>query len=1045
MVHLAANMKVRYKAEPSVVGWVIHISGENARVFIEGSDKLVPLVELEPATVYDELTPDQFKVALTRRRLEHPVTDQFLSYKASKTKLMYHQFLPVKKLLESPDQRLLIADEVGTGKTIEAGLIWSELESRAANGLENVWIICPKTLVGKWHDEMLQRFGFQLEVMSSEGLRQALVSLERDGVLPPRFAKSVVNLELIRLERNAERFEASAVAWDLAIFDEAHHLRNTDTLSNSLAELICEHSKAAVFLTATPLQTGLQDIVNLMTTLGVDVAEDPRSLEEQMRWDMMLNDWIRLVRHQPPEWKEEAHRSLVILEAEGGKTRPGWGEFRKLVESADLTDRGQRALAVNSARDLQVLSPYMTRTLRSDVDENRPTREAITRVVEFSREEESFYREVYKICLARALRKGIPPGFVTQMPERRTASCVPAVASEILSRTPEDEEEEDRSGFTREEINILEPFAKAALEAPDQKLEALYEVLERVFEELEADRVMIFSTFRGTLRYLKRKLTEKGYSLELMYGPTPPRDDDCRHGEKSRDRIASEFRQGKFKVLLASEVAGEGLDFEHCHVVINYDLPWNPMRVEQRIGRCDRFGQTSDKVYIGNLASVGTIEERILSRLYERLKIFERALGDLEVILGEAIASFERDVFQPGLTEQQREDLLEKIAETIENNERNREEITQSSVISLQGRQLIDSDQDEIKEAETRFLSTEELARFVHATIEEHLPNSIRVSAIAGEFDIIRNEELRTALQGLLTAYPATHYARTEIARFLNRIRQQRATRVSFVEEGESVELVHVRHPLLLLARHLARTASSDLPWCSGVANAEMISAPTVLVWALGTMEGYTNRVELLCSAVDFSTKTVNPVSVQQAQELLRVMSAPVDEQPPGDIDIESLIAQAEEALVSQFKGTAEVFAARDGLLTDKARQAVRSHAQRQISRNERQLSRENLNSNLRNMYIGWNRRLLAETEAKLAEIDRKSGIRSSLEVMGAALIYPEPHANGMIASTAVNRRDEPKAPFGRDRGRLLILGDIVSPIDVDWDAESNPDRVLDT
>ena len=1043
MTSLEANMKVRYKAAPTVAGWVISIRGENARVFIDGSDKLVPLAELEPAAAFTELTPDQFKVALTRRRLEHPVTDQFLSYKASKTKLLYHQFLPVKKLLESPDQRLLIADEVGTGKTIEAGLIWSELESRAASGLENVWVICPKALVGKWRDEMLQRFGFQLEALSSEGLQQALVSLERDGVLPPRFAKSVVNLELIRLERNAERFAASTVAWDLTIFDEAHHLRNTDTLSNSLAELICERSKAAVFLTATPLQTGLQDIVNLMATLGVDVAEDPGLLEEQMRWDMMLNDWIRLVRHQPPDWKEEARRSLVNLGAQGGRTRPGWVEFRRLVESADLNDRGQRTLAVNSARDLQVLSPYMTRTLRSDVDENRPTREAITRVVQFSSEEEALYREVYKICLARALRQGIPPGFVTQMPERRTASCVPAVASELLWQASEDEEEENGSAFTQEELKILEPFAKAALESPDRKLEALYEVLEHVFGELEADRVMIFSTFRGTLRYLEQKLGEKGYSLELMYGPTPARDEDCRQGEKSRDRIGSEFRQGKFKVLLASEVAGEGLDFEHCHVVINYDLPWNPMRVEQRIGRCDRFGQTSPKVYIGNLASVGTIEERILSRLYERLKIFERALGDLEVILGEEMASFERDVFQRGLTDQQQEEHLERITQTIENNEINREAITQSSVISLQGRQLIDSDQDEIKEAETRFLSTDELAEFVHATIEEHLQNSMRMSATSGEFDIVRNEELRTALQGLLASYPATHYARTEIARFHNRIRQQRTTRVSFVGEGDGVEFVHVRHPLLLLARHLAGATSSDIPWCSGVVNAETVSDPTILVWALGTLEGYTNRVELLCSAVDISTRTVNPVSVERAQELSRVMSTPVDGQSPGGIDIEELIAQAEEILLSQFKGIADVFAARDGLLTDKARQAVHSHAQRQISRNERHLSRENLNSNLRNLYVGWNRRVLAETEAKLAEIDRKSGIRSSLEVIGAALIRPETHNNGTTSSTAIDDREEPKAPFGRDRDKILILGDIVSPIDVDWDAESNPDRVL--
>ena len=203
---ICSDTKVRYKADPATAGWVIDISGESARVFIDGSTKLVPLAELEPAPGLTEMSPDELRIALTRQRLEHPLTDQLLSYKASKTKLFYHQFLPVKKMLESPDQRLLIADEVGTGKTIEAGLIWAELESRAVHGLENVWVVCPKSLVGKWQDEMLQRFDFRLETaVRLEGLRQALVLLERDGVLPPRFAKSVVNLELIRAEEHMAR------------------------------------------------------------------------------------------------------------------------------------------------------------------------------------------------------------------------------------------------------------------------------------------------------------------------------------------------------------------------------------------------------------------------------------------------------------------------------------------------------------------------------------------------------------------------------------------------------------------------------------------------------------------------------------------------------------------------------------------------------------------------------------------------------------------------------------------------------------------------
>ena len=122
VANLGAEMRVRYRADPSTIGWVIAIDGEHARVFIDGSDKLVPLAELEPVPGLTEMSPRDLRNYLTWRRLEHPLTDQLFSYKASRTDLYYHQFLPVKKILESPDHRLLIADEVGTGKTIEDGL-----------------------------------------------------------------------------------------------------------------------------------------------------------------------------------------------------------------------------------------------------------------------------------------------------------------------------------------------------------------------------------------------------------------------------------------------------------------------------------------------------------------------------------------------------------------------------------------------------------------------------------------------------------------------------------------------------------------------------------------------------------------------------------------------------------------------------------------------------------------------------------------------------------------------------------------------------------
>ena len=985
MNELRTDIKVRYKADPSTVGWVIDISGDNARVFINGATKLVPLAELEPVPGLMEMSPEEFRTALTQRRLEHPLTDQLLSYRASKTNLYYHQFLPVKKMLESPDQRLLVADEVGTGKTIEAGLIWSELESRAVHGLENVWVVCPKSLVGKWQEEMLQRFDLRLEAISPDGLRQALVLLERDGVLPNRFAKSVVNLELIRAEEHLQRLDETPIAWDLVIFDEAHHLRNTGTLSHTLATLMCERSKAALFLTATPLQTSLSDIVHLMEALGVDVAEDPGLLEEHMRWDMELNDWVRLVRRQPPGWQGEAEKVLAGLE-KGGHGRPGWSVFRRLVAESDLLDRGQRTVAVSAARDLQVLSPYMTRTLRSDVDENRPVREAITRTVEFSPEEKSFYEKIYEVCLDRAKEIGAPPGFVTQMPERRTASCVPSVASEILRYASEDEDEEQKASFSPSEVKALEPFARAALGSKDRKLEALLEILKHAFVDLSTDRVMIFSTFRGTLHYLAKALEEQGYSYELMYGPTPARDEDCRRGEKSRDRIAAEFRRGNFQLLLASEVAGEGLDFEHCHFLINYDLPWNPMRIEQRIGRCDRLGQRSDKVHVGNLASLGTIEQRILSRLYTRLHIFEHALGDIEVILGEEIASFERDLFTSNLSPQQQEERLERISQAIENREQQRESVTQSGVISYQGRQLIESDQEEIKEAESRFLSPEEVGEFIHTSLSHNIPGSMNRIA-ADCFEVSGTGQIRDALQGLLTAYPPTHYARTDIARFRKRLDEEKRIRVSFSETGDNIEFVHARHPLVLLGRHLARQTHSDVPYCVAEAPLRIVDKPTVLAWAVGALEGYTSRAELLCATVECTTGIGSPVTVQQAQESLGALKP---SRKGLDYDLEQLTTQAEQSLLGQFEVLAETFKLRNDLLTEKARQALSSHSERKLNWIERQLSRSDLKANIRNLYRGWGRRIEAETQSKIEEVDRKSQVRSSLEIIGLVVLYPE-------------------------------------------------------
>ena len=287
------------------------------------------------------------------------------------------------------------------------------------------------------------------------------------------------------------------------------------------------------------------------------------------------------------------------------------------------------------------------------------------------------------------------------------------------------------------------------------------------------------------------------------------------------------------------------------------------------------------------------------------------------------------------------------------------------------------------------------------------MPGSIRRTAAKGEFEVVKSDNMQDALRGLLTSYPATHYARTEVIRFRSRVSQTENTRVSFLGEGDGVEFVHTRHPLLLLARHLERGPLSDTPWCSATVPSDMVTKLTALVWAVGSLEGYTSRAELLCVTVDCETAVVGPVSVDRAQEVMRAMSAPRDRQFNVSVDIEVIKAQAEQTLLAQFKGVANAFSLRDGLLTDKAKRAVHSHAERQITRNERQLSKNDLNIRLRNMYRGWNRRIEGETQSKLAEIERKSGVRSSLEIIGMAIICPE--AIGLDASQDVRSASHPE------------------------------------
>ena len=213
---------------------------------------------------------------------------------------------------------------------------------------------------------------------------------------------------------------------------------------------------------------------------------------------------------------------------------------------------------------------------------------------------------------------------------------------------------------------------------------------------------------------------------------------------------------------------------------------------------------------------------------------------------------------------------------------------------------------------------------------------------------------------------------------------------MSFVGDSEGMEFVHARHPLMLLVRHLERGTRFDAPWCSGDVPSDMLDKTLMLVWAIGSLEGYANRAELLCAAIDCVTEEVSPIPFEHAQKLLKAMSTPNDMGLGYGLDLEALKDRVEHALLSEFNNIAKVFTERDRILAEKARSAVRSHSRRQLARNERQLAKDGLNVSLRNMFVGWNRRIESETESKLAEIEMRIGIRSSVEVIGMAVLSPQ-------------------------------------------------------
>ena len=873
---------------------------------------------LEPVevqeSVLDILSSGRFGVPMDLRRtltfekVKGELTNVFYSMESSNTLFYPHQFKAVLKFIESPVGRLLIADEVGLGKTIESIYIWKELQAR--QDARRLLIVCPAMLREKWREDLANRFSIAGEIITSKPLLQKMSDFVRRG-LNDTFVY-ITSLEGLRPPSDFEDHErqetrtrfarlldqntdtANRPLFDLVIIDEAHHLRNPATANNRLGRLLRDSAVHMVLLTATPIQISSDNLYQILRLIDPDQFYDVSVFGEMLRANQPLIRALRALWHQPPD---------VAIAADAvskARKNPYFANDRLLRLVGEqlpsiASDPLQRIEAVRLLESRSLLGQYMTRSRKREVLEDTVQRSAQVLRVRFSAIERRIYdRVTHNIRVQSVGRDRVSQFTLIARQRQMSSSLVAAIASWESTGVSDDLlwedlghasalDEEFLDGIDAERVgDSTDPLGSVGsldvgdsgigdidirtLEASDGKYEALLTFLRGQRESNPDEKFVVFAFFRGTLTYLARRLKQDGVPAVLIMGGM---------GE-AKNTALRQFRDPAGpSVLLSSEVGSEGIDLEHCRFVVNYDLPWNPMRVEQRIGRLDRLGQTADKISVVSIAVTDTIEDRVLLRLYERIQLFEQSIGDLESILGEATERLMLELLDPKLTDEER-DLRAKRTEDAIHRRRLMQDRLEREAVNLTG--FSDYILAHIHESRERrrWLSAEELMALVGDFLDAKYPGTklqndpVLPSAIRIRLSRDAKSELKMFM---MTARPATgtrlHQSRTPIVCLFD----PRATGVAVRGEHEIIEPTH---PLIQWIRH-EYTSDDDQLYPVAAVRLDLSRSPVgigdyVFIVHRWSFTGLRSDHVLMYSAIRL--RECEPLSATQSEELVVAAAA---------------------------------------------------------------------------------------------------------------------------------------------------------------------------
>ena len=743
---------VQFRTDPTRTGAVTAAySGETEpryQVFHDGKIASYYQSQLLPVETSGELVSllslQSFHARLTALQLLHPSVSHLYSLHAARIEVIPYQFRPVLKFIQSDRPRLLIADSVGVGKTIEAGLILRELQSR--RDIRRVLIVCPRPLVTeeKWRQE-LKRFDERFEHLDGPRLRFCLSEADADGVWPQKYEKVIIPFSLLTEDLLHGKGKQKGLLaldpppqFDLVIVDEAHHIRNTETQRHQAVRFFCENAEAVVFLTATPIQMDEHDLFVLLNTLRPDLIIDEAGYAAITEPNAPINQATLAARTGEPGWAERARSALK----EAAQT--AWGRsvlqkdpaFQEVFDSlADAeSSRSRRVQAIQDIERLHTLSGLMSRTLRRDIGEFTQ-RKPETVTVEFTPEQKQLHDAVLasQSAVYSALHGDRSVNFLLTTIRRQASSCIHGLApllQDILSRRlnelnlSELGDGTDAAIDTDQAISRIKNLVCEALAlakklpsdpASDPKFLALKKILDQK-QSLQNNKVMLFSSFRHTLAYLEAALRQSGCRVGVIHGGV---DDATRVAQRARFEKDPEDPDA-LDILLFSEVGCEGLDYQFCDCMVNYDIPWNPMRIDQRIGRIDRWGQTSEAVAIYNLITADTIDADIYERCLLRIGVFERALGANEAILGSITRELTSVAKNLALSSAERQAKLDQLADNSIRLVREQQdlEVRQTELFGLH----VPSDQfrRDVEDAASYWLSGTSLERLVSIYLRDY-------------------------------------------------------------------------------------------------------------------------------------------------------------------------------------------------------------------------------------------------------------------------------------------------------------------------------------